>query len=203
MRNINNYIFTISIIISIILHYIIFNLRIPNLSFKKTPFYTTLNIVSLNTIKNLEKENQINKKKEKPKLEIKQIEDNLEKKFIDTNIIITNYETNESDVEDNENNNVNNYFSSMEVDKLPSFIKRVDPEYPFYASVNNITGKVYVDVWLDSSGKIQKIEFKNRLGYGIEESIEKALKQSIFAPAYKNNTPVNVIIRIPYVFKLE
>ena len=47
--------------------------------------------------------------------------------------------------------------------------------YPLEARENGITGELKARLYLDKEGKIQKMEYLNKLGYGIEEEVTQVV----------------------------
>jgi TonB family protein len=77
-------------------------------------------------------------------------------------------------------------------------------KYPEEAIKNNIEGKVYVNIIIDSLGKplCPKIVRKH-LGYGCEEEAIRLVMESNFTPALMKNRRRTLQIIVPIVFSLK
>ncbi len=93
--------------------------------------------------------------------------------------------------------------SIAQVSQLPQFIKQVKAVYPPAAKQANIEGVVILQVDIDASGAVKKVDLIQGLGYGCDESAIEAVQQSTFSPAYAGGEPVPVRVRIPYRFKFD
>ena len=95
--------------------------------------------------------------------------------------------------------------------RLPALIGGIDGlekklEYPEEAIKNNIEGKVYVNVIIDTSGNPHCpliIKERKHLGYGCEEEAIRIVMISKFLPALKHNKPRTIQIIIPIIFSLK
>jgi protein TonB len=89
------------------------------------------------------------------------------------------------------------------VEKLPEMVRAVTPEYPEIAKRAGITGKVFVKVLVDKSGKPKKaVVIKSDSELFNQSAIDAAMK-SAFSPALQNQHPIAVWIVLPYRFTLE
>jgi TonB family protein len=91
--------------------------------------------------------------------------------------------------------------SIAQVSQLPHFKVKAKPLYPEAAKHANIEGVVILQVDIDATGAVKKVDLVQGLGYGCDESAITAVGQSSFTPAYAGGEPVPVRIRIPYHFK--
>jgi TonB family protein len=88
-------------------------------------------------------------------------------------------------------------------DKEPTIIKKVEPKYPQRALSAGIEGKVNVKMWVDTDGKVKKVEVLKSDFEIFNDAAVAAAKQFIFAPAYVNNQPVAVWVAYPFEFTLH
>lgn len=89
------------------------------------------------------------------------------------------------------------------VEKLPEMVRAVTPEYPEIAKRAGITGKVFVKVLVDKSGRPKKaVVIKSDSELFNQSAIDAAMK-SAFSPALQNQHPIAVWIVLPYRFTLE
>jgi len=96
---------------------------------------------------------------------------------------------------------------SVQVDKYPEPITRVDPVYPDLARKAGIEGKVIVKLLVDVHGKVIDSMVMNFEGpnasAGLQESALAAAKQWTFKPAEADGKPVAVWVVLPFQFKLS
>lgn len=95
------------------------------------------------------------------------------------------------------------YKSIAQVSQLPHFINQVKAQYPEAAKHANIEGVVILQVDIDATGAVKKVDLIQGLGYGCDESALAAVQQSTFTPALAGGEPVPVRLRIPYRFKFD
>lgn len=89
------------------------------------------------------------------------------------------------------------------VEKFPEMVVSVQPEYPEIARRAGITGKVYVKVLVDKSGKPKRaVIMKSDSDLFNDVSIAAAMKCA-FTPALQNNHPIAVWIVLPFRFALQ
>jgi len=62
---------------------------------------------------------------------------------------------------------------------------------------------VILQVDIDATGGVKKVELVQGLGYGCDDSALSAAQKSTFSPAMAGTEPAPVRIRIPYRFKFE
>jgi len=95
--------------------------------------------------------------------------------------------------------------SIAQVSQLPHFNVQVKADYPEAAKRANIEGTVILQVDIDATGTVKKVEVVQGLGYGCDEAAVEAMQKSNFTPALGAlGEPVPVQhVRIPYRFKIE
>ena len=76
-------------------------------------------------------------------------------------------------------------------------------QYPVLANKQKIEGVVYLELYIDSSGTIRRIDVLKDPGYGLAEAAIKALDGIYCAPAMANGIPVAVRFRYPIRFQLK
>jgi len=77
------------------------------------------------------------------------------------------------------------------------------PEYPEAAKRVNIEGVVILQVDIDATGAVKKVDLIQGLGYGCDEAAISAMKQSTFTPAFDKGGPVAVRVPLGYRFQLK
>lgn len=93
-------------------------------------------------------------------------------------------------------------------DKMPEpigGIKAIQEKihYPEIAKRAGIEGKVFIRADIDKEGNVTKTEVLKKLGHGLDEAAVKAVSQTKFKPAKKNNKEVEAQVVIPILFKLD
>jgi protein TonB len=92
---------------------------------------------------------------------------------------------------------------TVEVDKEPVPIKRVEPEYPEEARRAGMEGTVWINCLVGTDGKVKKAHvLRADAEIFIAPSIAAALQWRFF-PAQLKGKPVAVWAAIPFRFKLE
>jgi TonB family protein len=92
---------------------------------------------------------------------------------------------------------------------LPNIIGGIDSlqkklKYPDEAVKNNIEGKVYVNIIVDTTGLPICPEISGKkLGYGCDEEAIRVVMDSKFKPALKQNKYRRTSIVVPIVFSLK
>ncbi len=72
--------------------------------------------------------------------------------------------------------------------------------YPPQARSNNIQGTVYVQAFIDERGYVRKTSLIKGIGFGCDQSAERAIKDSRFEPGMLHGVPVKVQLTIPVSF---
>jgi protein TonB len=93
-------------------------------------------------------------------------------------------------------------------EKMPELIGGLDSlqsrlVYPQEAKNNNIEGKVYVIVVIDSTGSQLCSRVIKRLGYGCDEEALKLVQTSVFVPGIHKGKPLTMPITVPIIFSLK
>jgi TonB family protein len=84
----------------------------------------------------------------------------------------------------------------------PQLLRYVAPEYTDEARRRGIDGVVTAEVEFDINGAFSVLRVIQGLDYGLTENAIAALRKWIFAPAYRNGSPVSVIARVEIQFRL-
>jgi TonB family protein len=90
-------------------------------------------------------------------------------------------------------------------DEEPVAISLPTPKYPEMARIVGIEGKVYVEVLIDTRGKVcgARIIKDSGANAGFEEAALEAAWKGEWRPAMQNKQPVAVRVSYPVVFKLK
>jgi protein TonB len=89
------------------------------------------------------------------------------------------------------------------LDEKPQIIKSAKPVYPEKARKDNLTGTTFVEVEVDTEGKVVIAKVKKSSGHTLldETAIETA-KKFEFSSGKKNGKAVNTLMVIPFKFSL-
>lgn len=85
--------------------------------------------------------------------------------------------------------------------RAPVPYRRIKPEYTADAFLNSITATVDIFVDLDARGTILKTEIVRWAGYGLDESVEKAVRSMNWRPAERNGKPLPMRFLLRYNFR--
>lgn len=85
----------------------------------------------------------------------------------------------------------------------PRLKKQVKPTYPKNARRAQKEGKVVLQATIGLDGIPKNIVALTEVGFGFEEAAIEALKKTRYFPAKKNGKEVEMIVKIPFEFKLE
>ncbi len=89
------------------------------------------------------------------------------------------------------------------VEKLPEVVTPVAPEYPEIARRAGVTGKVFVKVLVDKSGRAKKAVILKSDSEIFNDAAIAAAMKTAFTPALQNNHPITVWVVLPYRFTLQ
>jgi protein TonB len=84
------------------------------------------------------------------------------------------------------------------VDEIMARVK-----YPILANKQKIEGVVYLLLYIDKTGIIQKIEVLKEPGYGLGDAVKTAMAGIVCEPARANGEPVAVRYRYPIRMKIK
>jgi hypothetical protein len=79
--------------------------------------------------------------------------------------------------------------------------RRIKPEYTDSAALYEITATVEAVVDLDASGRIQRVDITRWAGFGLDESVEKAVRSMNWRPAERNGKPLPSRFLLRYNFR--
>ena len=85
--------------------------------------------------------------------------------------------------------------------RAPIPYRRIKPDYTALAAFYNIAATVEITVELDASGTIQRTEITRWAGYGLDESVEKAVRQMNWRPAERSGKTLPMRFLLRYNFK--
>ena len=85
--------------------------------------------------------------------------------------------------------------------KAPIPYRRIKPEYTADAFLYNIRATVDIVVDLDKTGAVLKTEVARWAGYGLEESVEKAVRSMKWRPAERHGKMLPMRFLLRYNFK--
>lgn len=79
--------------------------------------------------------------------------------------------------------------------------RRIKPDYTTTAFLYNVTATVEILVDLDAAGTITRTELVRWAGYGLDESVEKAVRTMNWRPAERNKKTLPMRVLLRYNFK--
>jgi hypothetical protein len=85
--------------------------------------------------------------------------------------------------------------------QLPVPFRRIKPEYVTTAALYSVAATVEILVDLDSAGTITRTEITRWAGFGLDESVEKAVRAMNWRPAYRDGRPLPMRVLLRYNFK--
>jgi protein TonB len=87
--------------------------------------------------------------------------------------------------------------------EIPTEEIRSRVEYPVLANRQGIEGVVYLELFIDETGEIRRIEILREPGYGLGAAAAAAFEGVTVTPAESNGRPVAVRFRYPVRFELR
>lgn len=84
--------------------------------------------------------------------------------------------------------------------RSPMPYRRIRPEYTAEASRFRLQATVDAEVDIDSEGRVARIEFARWAGYGLEGSVEKAIRTMNWRPGERNGKPLPARVLLRYNF---
>ncbi len=85
--------------------------------------------------------------------------------------------------------------------QAPIPYRRIKPEYTAQAALYDITATVDILVDTDAVGSITRSEIVRWSGYGLDESVEKTVRQMNWRPATRNGKPLPMRFLLRYNFR--
>lgn len=88
--------------------------------------------------------------------------------------------------------------------KTPIPYKRIRPEYTRDAYIYGIKATIDIEVDIDEDGRIMRTSIERWAGFGLEESVEKAVRSMNWRPAMRGGKPLPMRVLLRYNFtKIE
>jgi TonB family protein len=87
-------------------------------------------------------------------------------------------------------------------EEQPSVKKRVEPQYPALAMRAGIEGKVWLKVYIDEKGRVEKAVVDSSTTEVLNGSALEAIKGWEFTPAKKDGKAIKAEVIIPFMYKL-
>lgn len=85
--------------------------------------------------------------------------------------------------------------------QAPIPYRRIKPEYTTEAALYGVTATIEILVDTDADGAITRTEITRWAGFGLEESVEKAVRAMNWRPAYRGGKPLAMRFLLRYNFK--
>lgn len=82
----------------------------------------------------------------------------------------------------------------------PMPYRRIRPDYTTEASRFRLQATVDAEVDIDAEGRVARIEFTRWAGYGLEASVEKAIRSMNWRPSERNGKPLPARVLLRYNF---
>ncbi len=93
------------------------------------------------------------------------------------------------------------YYSARDLDVQPRALQVIRPDYPIAADRQKLSGKVRLQLKLETDGRVTDVDVVSANPPGLfEESAIKAFRDARFAPAQKNGHPVRALVVIEVVY---
>ena len=88
--------------------------------------------------------------------------------------------------------------------RSPIPYKRIRPEYTRTAFMYGVSGTVDIEADIDETGKISRTSIVRWAGYGLDESVERAVRTMNWRPAMRSGKPLPMRVLLRYNFtKIE
>ena len=86
----------------------------------------------------------------------------------------------------------------------PALIRRVDPEYPQFATYAQIEGLVILEAVVGEDGHVDEVRFLRTAGYGgvLDRAAVAALRQWQYSPLLLNGRPTSFVLTVTLSFRL-
>lgn len=76
-------------------------------------------------------------------------------------------------------------------------------QYPDKARKMGVQGKVYALVFINEEGKVDRVEIIKGIGFGCDEVVVDAIKNSRFRPGFLYGKPIKSKLSMKFEFKLR
>jgi protein TonB len=90
----------------------------------------------------------------------------------------------------------------IDVDVMPTIVKRANPVYPKEALEKKLEGMVWIKLKVDKEGKPQVVQVTKTTDDVFRSSAIDAARQFTFTPATKGDKKVEVWVAVPFKYKL-
>lgn len=88
--------------------------------------------------------------------------------------------------------------------KTPVPYRRIKPSYTTQASLYSITATIEIEVDIDYDGSVKRTSIERWAGFGLDDSVESAVRAMNWRPAYRDGNPLPMRVLLRYNFtKLE
>lgn len=87
--------------------------------------------------------------------------------------------------------------------KAPTIQKRIEPVYPEIARRTRIEGMVILEAIINKQGVVNDVKIIKSLNSFCDEAAMEAVKQWVFEPGTQNDIPVDVIMNLTVIFKIN
>ncbi len=95
-------------------------------------------------------------------------------------------------------------FDSLDLDRAPEVVARVNPEYPYHARERGIEGYVAVKVLVGKDGEVRQVNILKAKPQGMfEQAVRKAMTGWRFQPGEVGGEPVTAWITTTLHFRLN
>jgi TonB family protein len=95
------------------------------------------------------------------------------------------------------------FYSALVIDELPQIIKEAPKIYPALAKEKGKEGRVVLDIYIDTQGRLVDIVVIQNPGYGFAEAALEYVRNSSWQPAKHQGRAVPVRIRKPIIYSLD
>jgi TonB family protein len=91
----------------------------------------------------------------------------------------------------------------IQVDEFPKPVKKVEPWYPELAQKAGIEGNVFIQLSIDTTGKVTDAKVVKSDHEVLNEAALQAARQWTFTPAMKDGKKLKIVLTVPFRFKLS
>lgn len=83
----------------------------------------------------------------------------------------------------------------------PAPYRRIKPEYPMTAFLYSVQASVEIEADIDENGRVGNTAVVRWAGFGLEEAVEKAVREMNWRPAYRAGKPLAARVLLRYNFR--
>lgn len=96
------------------------------------------------------------------------------------------------------------YYSVRDLDVQPRALREIEPDYPYDADRQRLSGRVVLQLKLEADGRVSEIDVVSSAPPGVfDESAIHAFRDARFAPAQRNGRAVRAQLVIPVEYDWE